>query len=239
MRRLFLALGLLAAAAPAAAQTLADYDYENLAFRGLGVDVGYLWADKVEDTRLYSLRLDLGYLGPGIRIIPSISYWNSEVTEAELNELAARLNETTGVFIQASDLAPLEWSDISLSVDGHFVWNTPIRVLTYVGGGVSLHALNGQGEAIEDTFVEDIMDAIGAGVSAMAGLEFQPIDRLRLYGEGRFTAINSMQYVAVRGGLQFMFSRGSNVRVGAVPAPGLDGPESGDAGRADTEGVAR
>jgi hypothetical protein len=83
--------------------------------------------------------------------------------------------------------------------------------------------MNGQGEAIEGTFIEDLMDAIGAGVSVMTGLEFQPIDRLRVYGEGRFTAINSMQYLSAKAGLQFMFSQGSDARVGAVPAPGLVG----------------
>ena len=33
------------------AQELADYDYENLSFRGISFDVGYLSADKVADTR--------------------------------------------------------------------------------------------------------------------------------------------------------------------------------------------
>lgn len=224
MRRFLLTLGFLAAAAPAAAQTLADYDYENLAFRGLGVDLGYMWANKVENTQLYSVRLDLGYLGPGIRIIPSISYWRSDVTDDELEELATRINEVTGTFVQARDLAPLRWSDISISLDGHFVWNTPLHVLTFVGGGVALHALNGQGDAIDDTFVEDLMDAINAGVSALAGLEVEPMDRLRLYGEGRVTALNSIQYLSVRAGVQFMFEPADNEQVGAaVPAPRLAG----------------
>lgn len=224
MRRILLAMGLVLTAVPAAAQTLEDYDYEDLRFRGVGVDFGYMWPDKVEDTEVYSLRIDLGYLGPGVRIIPSFSYWASELTGDELDQMADRINNLTGGSIQGSDLGPIEWSDIALSLDAHFVWNTPINVLTYVGGGVGFHALNGQGEAVDDTFVEDLLDAITAGFSAMAGLEAEPIDRFRLYGEGRFTAMNSIQYPSVRAGVQLMLSSGIGLTSGSVapvpPPPG-------------------
>jgi opacity protein-like surface antigen len=227
MRRLLLILGLALAApamtgtaAPAAAQTLADYDYENLAFRGVGVDFGHIWADKVQNTAMYSVRIDLGYLGPGVRIIPSISYWSSEFTLEHLDRLAERISEAAGVQFSGEDLGRIRWSDISLSIDGHFVWNTPARVLTWVGAGFGLHALNGQGEAIRATFVEDLLDAISASLAPLAGLEFEPFDRLRVYGEGRYTIMNSIQYLSVRGGLQFMLTQGTGIPVGmAVPAP--------------------
>lgn len=221
MRRILLSLFALAAASPAAAQTLADYDYENLAFRGLGVSGGYLWSDRVEETQVYSVRLDLGYLGPGIRIIPTISYWSTEFDIKELDRLATRINQQSGLFFAGSDLAPLEWSDISLSLDAHFVWNTPLHVLTFLGAGAGLHALNGHGRAIDDTFVEDLLDAITAGAAAMAGFEFEPIHRFRIFAEGRYTALNSVQYVTARGGLQLMFPS-SSVTVGSVaPVPGV------------------
>ncbi len=107
-------------------------------------------------------------------------------------------------------------------MDGHFVWNTPVDVLTYVGAGLGFHALNGQGDAIDDTFIEDLLDAITAGASAIAGAEFEPVDRFRVYAEGRYTAMNSVQYLSARAGLQFMFSTGEPTQIGAVPAPGLE-----------------
>ena len=58
------------------AQELADYDYENLSFRGISFDVGYLYADKVEDTRTLGVRFDLGFLGPGFRLMPGVTYWS-------------------------------------------------------------------------------------------------------------------------------------------------------------------
>lgn len=218
MRRTLLMTALLAVAAPAPAQSLADYDYENLALRGIGVDVGYLWSDKIRDTERFGIRLDLGYVGPGVRIVPSFSYWSSEFTRAELDQLATRINESTGGFIQGSDLEPIKWSDLSLSLDGQFVWNTPFRVLTFIGLGGGLHALNGQGGAVDDTFVEDLLDSITAGVSALAGFEFQPISRIRFYAEGRYTALNSIQYLSAKGGLQLMFNVDQDV-VGATAPP--------------------
>jgi hypothetical protein len=235
MRRSLLALGLALAApalagtlaSPAAAQTLADYDYENLEFRGVGVDFGHIWADKVRNTGMYSVRIDLGYLGPGVRIIPSISYWSSEFTREHLDVLADRIHEATGAEVDGrpltgEDLGRIRWSDISLSIDGHFVWNTPFRVLTFVGAGFGLHALNGQGEAIRGTFVEDLLDDISASLAPLIGFEFEPLNRLRVYGEGRYTIMNSIQYLSARGGLQFMLSPGTGIPVGmAVPPPPL------------------
>lgn len=237
MRRSFIALGLaltaaVAGASPAQTQTLADYDYENLAFRGVGVDIGYIWPTNVVNTLQYGLRFDLGYLGPGVRIIPSIAYWRSEFKRSELSDLAIRLSEQTGTSINGDDLGPIEWSDLSLSVDGHFVWNTPVQVLAFAGGGVALHALNGQGTAIDDTLVEDLLDAITAGVSAMGGLEFAPVDRFRVYGEGRLTVLNSVQYLSARAGVQFMFGGTDNIRLGTiVPAtPPTESSTGMDAG---------
>lgn len=215
----------LAAAAPVSAQTLADYDYENLAFRGVGIDVGYIWTDKVRDTESYGVRLDLGYLGPGVRIAPSLSFWASRFTAEELDRLAARINERVGFqAVHGEDLGPIRWSDISLSLDSHFVWNTPLRVLTFIGVGGGLHALNGQGHAVDDTFVEDLLDSITAGVNALAGLEFRPLPRVRVYAEGRYTALNSIQWLGARGGLQFMFDQGQGtVGAGVMPPPTLAG----------------
>jgi hypothetical protein len=219
---IILTLGLGPGATPAHGQTLADYDYVHLEFRGVGLDLGHLWADKVRNTQLYSVRVDLGYLGPGVRIIPSISYWRSEFTREQLDILADRIGQTAGVDLRGEDLGTIQWSDLSISLDGHFVWNTPFRVLTFVGAGFGLHALNGQGEAIRATFVEDLLDSIAASLAPIGGFEFEVMPRLRVYSEGRYTIMNAIQYFSARGGVQFMFHQGTGVQVGmAVPAPPL------------------
>ena len=221
-------LGIGFAAGEARGQTLADYDYVNLTFRAFGLGAGYMWSDRITDTEHYTVRFDLGYLGPGIRIVPSVTYWDSEIEEAELDDLATRISQQTGVAIQGSDIGPVEWSDISLDVDAHFVWSVPFGLLTFVGAGAGLHALNGRGAAVDDTFVEDLLDDITLGVNGIAGFEFEPINRIRIFVEGRYTAMSSLRYATARGGAQIMLSRG-NVEVGAVPAPPAPAPVRGRA----------
>lgn len=229
MRRSLLALGLVCLAAHggtsgAAAQTLADYDYEYLSFRGIGVDAGYIWPNTVEPTVHYGVRIDLGYLGPGVRIIPSLAYWRSELVDEELRDLATRINQQAGSSLEGEDLGPIDWSDLSLSLDGHFVWNVPFDVLAFVGLGLGLHALNGQGPAIDDTIMEDLLDAITAGASVLAGFEVAPVERIRVYTEGRYTMLNSIQYLSARAGLQFMFNTDPPAAIGAaLAAPPVNG----------------
>lgn len=203
------------------AQSLADYDYENLRLRGVGVDVGYIWPSNVEGTQVYSLRLDLGYLGPAVRIAPSLSYWNSQLKGEELDQLAERISELDplqeqGVVLKGADLGKVGWSDLSLSVDAHLVWTVPLRLMTYLGAGVALHALNGRGNVVDDTFVEDLLDSTSAGLAFMAGIEAQPLPALRLYGEARYTLADAVRYPGIRVGAALMLPS----RTGAVPPAG-------------------
>jgi len=74
-RSLVIALATFAVAShQAAAQDIADIDYEYLSFRGIALEFGYLWPDRVEKTESYGLRFDLGYAGTGLRDVPSILY---------------------------------------------------------------------------------------------------------------------------------------------------------------------
>jgi hypothetical protein len=194
---------------PGRAQELADYDYVNLTFRGLGFDVGYIWPDKVRATPVWSLRLDLGYLGPAVRIAPSLSYWSSSMRTAELERLAERLSlirplQEQGVVVTAADLGRIDWSDLSLAVDAHVVWTAPLDIITFVGMGAAVHALNGRGEFIDDTFIEDLLDSTTAGLAFMTGFEVQPLARLRIYGEARYTLVSDVRYPGLRIGAALM-----------------------------------
>ena len=209
LARLLTACALLGCATHVHSQELADYDYENLSFRGIGFDYGYIWPSKVEAAPMYSVRLDLGFLGPAVRLVPSISYWSSEFSTDELDRLADRLNnlpplQDQGVVITAADLGIVEWSDLSMSLDAHAVFTAPLDIITFVGLGGSIHALNGRGDAIADTFIEDLLDSTTAGVAVMAGAEFQPIPQLRIYGEARYTLVSDVRYPGIRLGAALM-----------------------------------
>ncbi len=213
-----MALGLLLLAGEVNGQTtLADYDYENLSFRGFSLETGYIWPTRADDTYTLGLRVDLGYLGPGLRLIPGVAYWSSSMKDSEVTELERRFDEMVndqldpGSGFTGVDLGTLDWSDLVFSLDGHFVWSIPLDLLTYAGGGVSLHIMNGEGDAITGTFVEDLLDSVNPGFNLHAGLEYSLGDQFRLYGVARYEILEDLRYPELRIGGQFMLTG---------PAPG-------------------
>jgi opacity protein-like surface antigen len=212
-RRAVILATALALGVPAAgeAQELADFDYENLSLRGIGLEVGYLWPNRVEPTVSYGARADLGYLGPGLRITPSITYWSSRMEAGEVAELEQRLEQLVareqppGSPPPTITLGPIDRSDVALALDGHVVWRVPFGLLTYAGAGASVHVLNGACSSIDDTFIEDLLDAVSAGFGLHAGIEYPVIDGMRLYAVGRFDLLEDLRYAALRGGVQFHF----------------------------------
>jgi hypothetical protein len=199
---------MLGGAPGAAAQSLADFDYTNLSFRGVGVEVGRIWADKVVSAPTVGLRADLGYLGPGVRITPSLTWWSSHMKQGEVTSLETRLasliqgQQGPGAPPPSVALGRIDWSDLAFDLDAHVVWRTPYNVLTFAGGGASVHALNGSGNAIDGTFVEDLLDSVSAGLDVHAGAEYALHPRVRIYALGRFELLQDIKYAALRGGLQ-------------------------------------
>jgi hypothetical protein len=190
------------------AQDLADFDYENLSFRGIGVEWGYLMPSRVEPAQSFGLRMDLGYLGPGVRILPGFSFWKSTFKDSEVTELEERVGllvaDQVGGPPPQVDLGVIDWSDIVLSLDAQVVWSVPFDLLTFAGVGGSVHMLNGDGAAINGTFVEDLLDSVTAGVNLHAGIEYPLHRRLRLYGQGRYEVQGDLQYFELRFGGQVM-----------------------------------
>lgn len=198
------ATALGAGPAGAGAQDLADYDYENLSFRGVGLEGGWIFPNNVDPTYTLGGRVDLGFLGPGLRIVPTVTYWSSDLEEGEVAELEGRLESLVdeqsppGSPPADIDLSPIEWRDLVIGLHGQFVWSLPGTVHSYVGTGVSAHILNGKGPAIDGTFVEDLLDSVRAGINVHLGLEYAPHDRFRIYGEGRGEALDDLAYLELR-----------------------------------------
>ena len=194
----------------ARAQDLADYDYENLSFRGISFDVGYLYADNVEDTRTLGVRFDLGFLGPGFRLMPGVTYWESTLADPEVDQFETRLGTLTmdqGGIAPAGgfDLGVIDRTDIVVNMDGHYVWATPLNLFFSMGVGLSAHFLNGSGPGIDDTFVEDLLDSVSAGFNLHVGLEYPITDRVRIHGGSKVEVLGDLNYVEFRGGLSFIW----------------------------------
>jgi opacity protein-like surface antigen len=212
-------LAVLAAGMPRAAraQSLADYDYENLSFRGIGADVGRIWPNKVDPAWQYAIRFDLGFLGPAIRIVPTLAYWRSQLRTSELERLADQLSQLPALqdqnaVITVADLGVVDWSSLSFSLDAQAVWTAPGHIFTYLGAGFGLYSMNGKGDVIDGTFVEDLLDTAAAGLALMAGLEYEPTPQLRLFTEGRYTMQSDIRYPTVRFGAAIMFASGNGAR---------------------------
>lgn len=201
---------IVGSAAPGSAQGLADYDYDQLSFRGLGAWVGGNWPTRVESTTTYGIRADLGYAGPGLRIMPHVGYWSSTMKRGEVADLETRVEE----LLQQQDppvsadvdLGTIDWSDLVIGLDAHFVWAVPFDVLTYAGAGFSAHITNGSGPGIDDTFVEDLLDSFSAGVNVHGGMEYLATDRLRVFAEARYALQADLRYPEVRAGMTFYLS---------------------------------
>jgi hypothetical protein len=198
--------------------TLADYDYENLSFRGLGFEAGYIWPNKVEPTVTYGARMDLGYLGPGLRITPSLTWWSSRMKRVEVAALEDRVDSLvarqSGGPVFPVSLGTIDWTDLDVALDAQMMWRVPYGFLTFLGAGASVHFLNGDGAAINGTFVEDLLDSVSAGLALQTGVEYPVHRHIRLYGSGRLELLEDLRYAAVRGGVQIMLGG---------PAPGEEG----------------
>ncbi len=209
MRRFLLPalLVLLAPAAPLGAQSLEDYDYENLEFRGVGLELGHLWPARVEPTLAFGIRADLGFLGPQVRIVPRASFWSSQLRGEQVSELRENLlglcrDDGTDCL---SELGEIRVSDLTLGADAHYTFQTGLVATPYAGLGASLHLLNGRGDLINGTFVEDLLDAIAPGVDLVGGVELPLGGALRIFAEARGTLSSDVRYLGVSAGGSWLF----------------------------------
>jgi opacity protein-like surface antigen len=190
----------LVLALPARAQDAADYDYENLVLSGVGVHVSEIFPSRSEPALALNVRVDLGLLGPNVRITPGLTFWSTQLRDSEVERMEDRIEascENGGVSCPGVELGEVEISDFSLDVDAHFLWATDYAIEPYAGAGVSLHLLNGRGDFIEDTFVEELLDAIAPGFNLVGGLEFPITQSLRVLGEARGVLTGNIRYISV------------------------------------------
>ena len=206
-----LAALLFVSAAPAVAQDVADIDYEHLSFRGIAPEWGYVWPNRMPETQSYGVRVDMGYMGPGLRVTPHVTYWKSRFDQSEVDEFSDRVADLVAAQNPGSprptiDLGTIEYRDIAIGVDAHVVWEVPFDLLTFGGLGVTAHIVDGEGAAISNTFVEDLLDSVEPGFNLHFGAEYPVTNRMRLYTVGRYEVMPDLQYLQIRVGWQFMFA---------------------------------
>lgn len=191
-------------------QELADYDYEKLAFRGISVEYGNILFKTYEETEVYSVKLDLGFLGPGVRMATRASYWSSEMVPEELVSFESSLN--TMILAQGGvlpgnglEIGSIKRDDMSLSVEADYVWRIPLGMLLSTGLGASAHLVNGTTQIPDDTFLNGLLDSFTAGFNVHSGLEYLVTDRIRLYGDSRIGLAGNVRFFQFGGGLTILW----------------------------------
>ena len=191
-------------------QELADYDYEKLAFRGISFEYGNILFKTYEETEVYSMKLDLGFLGPGVRMATRASYWSSEMVPEELVSFESSLN--TMILAQGGvlpgnglEIGSIKRDDMSVSVEADYVWRIPLGMLLSTGLGASAHLVNGTTQIPDDTFLNGLLDSFTAGFNVHSGLEYLVTDRIRLYGDSRIGLAGNVRFFQFGGGLTILW----------------------------------
>lgn len=187
---------------PAAGQILAQYDYEDLEFRGIGIGLGRVWPANIEPTNTLILTLDLGLIGPRVHIVPNARFWGSTLQQHELDRLSDQIiaiceRQLTLPCPSTLDLGEVKFSDLELAVDGRFLLLENRAFAPYVGTSLALHLLNGSGDFIDDTFIEDLLDSVAPGIGATVGFDFRIASSITLGSEGRFMLASDARYGSV------------------------------------------
>ena len=221
------------AAAPAQAQDMADYDYANLVLSGIGAHVSWVMPAHTSPALGLNVRADLGLLGPNVRISPGLTFWASELRDTEVARIEERIEaacDRGGVPCPGIELGEVEISDLSIDVDAHFLFTTDFGIEPYAGAGVSLHLLNGSGDFIDDTYVEELLDAIAPGLSLIGGVEVPMTRNLRLMGEARGVLTGNVRYLSVGVGGAWEFPAELRRRVVPSTEPPPPPPPPADGG---------
>ena len=195
-------LGALLGANDVAAQNLEEYDYENLGLRAIGVDVVWANAKDAKGTVGFGVRADLSPLGPQVRVVPRFAYWNADIEESAVAKFESNLEDLCtppGCNIELGDLQRNYWI---LGLDLQWVLPNPL-LAPYLGVGADLYILDDSGQAIKGTFLDDAV--VTAGLSGVAGLQFDPGKHLRLYMDVRGTLVTSASNVAIYAGVAYRF----------------------------------
>jgi hypothetical protein len=193
---------LVGAARPAAAQNLEQYDYANLGVRAIGAEVIYVDPSQNDATFGVGAKIDLGFLGPGIRVVPRFAYWKADVEESSIDELERQLEEVSELEPGSVNLGAIDRSAYVIGADVHFIASLA-GVSPYIGAGLDIYALNDDGNAIRGTFLDDLV--VTAGVSAVGGLQVAMTPGWSVFGELRATAVTDASSLGGAVGIYYTF----------------------------------
>jgi len=194
---------------------LNQFSYENLRFSGVQVDAGLLGASDLIGTTVGGLRVDYGRIAPKVRLLLGLSYFRSEFDQQARDRFARRLDSIVNPGTPDNiNLGRIFLSDIVGDIDFQLVFPQGHGITAYLGTGISIHARNGNGAAINGTFVEDALDVITAGLNGTMGFEFNLSHAWRFTVDGRGVLSSGLRTVSLRTGIMYRLRGGRELGAG-------------------------
>ncbi len=213
---------LLLAAGPsgrlAAQGVLNQFSYDNLRLSGIQLDAGLLGASDLTGATVGGLRVDYGRIAPKVRLLLGLSYFHSRFDQQAINRFERRLDSIVNPSTPDSiNLGRISLSDLIGDIDFQFVFPQRHGVTAYLGTGISIHARNGSGAAINGTFMEDALDVITAGLNGTMGFEFNLSHAWRFTVDGRGVLSSGLRSVSLRTGIMYRLRGGREQGAGSRP----------------------
>jgi len=184
---------------------LEQFSYEGLRFSGVGFEFGGTVSDRLTGEFSGAVRVDCGPIAPRVRVLIGASYFkgdfdSTQVAEFE-NNLARIVDDPTNDF--TIDVGGVAWSDLAIELDLQYVIGIGAQVASFVGVGLAAHLMNGSGESIGGTFVEDALDRMDLGLNLSLGTHVQLVQSVYLTMDVRGSLATELRSAAARAGLMY------------------------------------
>src|SRR3989454_9592406 len=202
----------------AAQGVLNQFSYDNLRFSGIQLDVGPLGASDLVGATVGGVRVDFGRIAPKVRLLLGLSYFHTRFDQRAIDRFERRLDSIVNPSTPDNiDLGRISLSDIVGDIDFQLVLPQGHGITAYLGTGISVHARNGSGAAINGTFMEDALDVITAGVNGTMGFEFNLSHAWRFTVDGRGRLSRGLRSVRLRTGVMYRLPWGREQGAGSRP----------------------
>jgi len=197
---LLLALVPAVAAAQASGSLFERLNLDKLRLSALGGGAGAMKPSQMLQTQAYSLHSDYGEIVPSWRVVFHVTYWESRYSDRAVQRFADQFR-TAVVDPSVDDTlrrAQIKVSDIAVTADLRYSpWQSQM-IRTYIGAGTGVHALNGEGRYISQTFIENALDNISVGVLALGGVDLALLPRISFGLQARFDLLSGISYPSFR-----------------------------------------
>lgn len=208
-----MAIALLLVPGPVEAQGfLEQFSYEGLRLSSISLELGAVASDRLTTEPTVAIRFDFGYVAPKIRVLLGGAYFKGSFQGDEIARFEQRVFdvvENPGP-LTTINVGEISWAHWQGSFDLQYVFTPGAKVRPYAGLGVSVIVRNGDGAAINGTFVEDALDTITAGMTASLGVEVGLTEWLSVVADGRGELTGELRSVSARGGFKFHLPRGES-----------------------------